>query len=466
MSARKASRRTKPSIPTVRFSTWQHELLTKAITALDQQFDPGCALLIHPAADKFRSVGESLCYAALLLAEQSCEPTPNPARIARANAIIDAILATQLTTNSVSGAFPLAWAPDGGAANLADPDTRQTVGSMLGFLARRFPDCLGEARVRQTDIALRRCCLGGRSGTLESAHLQMMHAWLDQEYGYDLGGESLAARIRRQPREFLRAARFGNPEVLGLQLWSVGLWFHNAKLVNWAARLGWEMWQDVIAWRHPDLSTFFGAGVRADLVPQEGSPSLEQLWQWLSWLELVEHSDHLDLSDPRVAAALAMPVLAAQRDATAVRKAFDAQPKERAITKELPGLHLSGWFEKNLHIEVAQWPESRQGATVMVAYWPTRGGLAQLRCRTTKGNTVRCHKRFVRLHRPGVADIQISGLGPGEARMIEEGWWLAGLHMGVEGFQITEARRTEDGLRLSLKATVDEPLFFFAPLPG
>ena len=48
--------------------------------------------------------------------------------------------------------------------------------------------------------------------------------------------------------------------------------------------------------------------------------------------------------------------------------------------------------------------------------------------------------------------------------MIEKGWWLAGLHMAVEGFQITEATRTNDGLRLSLQATVDEPLLFFAPL--
>ena len=198
MSAPTAPRCTKPSIPIERFSTGQHELLSKAITALDQQFDPEWSLLIHPVVDKFRSVGESLCYAALLLAEQSCEPAPNPARIERANAIIDAILATQLTTNSASGAFPLAWAPDGGGADLADPDTRQTVGTMLGLLASRFPECLGEARVRQTETALHRCCLGGRSGALESAHLQMMHAWLDTEYGYDLGGQSLAASITRQ----------------------------------------------------------------------------------------------------------------------------------------------------------------------------------------------------------------------------------------------------------------------------
>ena len=416
--------------------------------------------------DKFRSVGESLCYAALLLAQQSCEPAPDPARIERVNAIIDAILATQLTTNSASGAFPLAWAPDGGGTALADPDTRQTVGTMLGLLASRFPDCLGEARVRQAETALHRCCLGGRSGALESAHLQMMHAWLDTEYGYDLGGQSLAASITRQPRDFLRAARSCSPETLSQQLWSVGLWIDNAKLVDWAARLGWEMWQDVVAWRHPDLSTFFGAGVQADLVPQEGSPGLTGLWQWLSWLGLAETSGHPDLSDPRNAAALAIPVLAAQRDASAVQKAFDAQPEQRTITEALPGLQLSGWFEKNFHIEVAQWPESRRDATVMAAYWPTRGGLAQLRCRTTNGNTAHCHERFVRLERPGVADIQISGLGPGEARMIDDGWWLAGLHMALEGFHITEARRTEDGLRMSLQATIDEPMLFFAPLPG
>ena len=463
MNARISPKSARLPIPAVHFSTWQHELLTKAITALDQQFDPSCALLIHPAADNFRSVAESLGYAALLLAEQNCEPASNPARIERVNAIIDAILAIQLTTNSASGAFPLAWAPAGGATDLADLDTRQTVGSMLGLLARRFPDCLGEARLRQTDTALHRCCLGEHPKQLEAAHLQMMHVWLDQEYGYDLGGENLAASIAQRP-DFLRAARIGNPQALCQQLWSVGLWFQNAKLVDFAARLGWEMWQDLIAWRHPDMSTFFGAGVQADLVPQSDSRGLERLWQWLNWLELVAHSDS-SLSDPLAAAALAMPVLTAQLDATVMRKVIDAQPEERAITTELQGLQLSGWFEKNLHIEAAQWPESRRAATVMAAYWATpEGGLAQLRCRTTKGNTASCHKRFVRLHHPGTADIQISGLGPGEARMIEEGWWLAGLHMAIEGFQITEATRTGDGLRLSLQATVDEPLLFFAPL--
>ena len=48
--------------------------------------------------------------------------------------------------------------------------------------------------------------------------------------------------------------------------------------------------------------------------------------------------------------------------------------------------------------------------------------------------------------------------------MIEGGWWLAGLHLGMEGFHISDARRTEDGLRLTLRATVDEPLLLFAPL--
>jgi hypothetical protein len=463
MSAQKILRSTKLSPPTVRFSTRQHEQLSKAITALDQQFDPSCALLIHPAAERFRSVAESLCYAALLLVEQSREPAPDPARIERANAIIDAILATQITTDPASGVFPLAWAPEGGATDLVDLDTRQTVGSMLGLLAKRFPDCLGQARVQQTDIALHRCCRGEHPKHLEAAHLQMMHAWMDQEYGYDLGGENLAARIAQHKRKCLRADRFADPWTLCQQLWSVGLWFQNAKLVNCAARIGWEMWQDVIAWRHPDLMTFFGAGVRVDSVSQDDSPGLERIWQWLNWLELVEHSDH---SNPRVLAELAKPVLAAQHDATAVRKVLDAQPEERAISEQFPGLHLSGWFEKNLHIEVAQRPENQRRAIVMAAYWPSRsGGLARLRCRTTKGNTVSCDKRFVRLLRPGTVDIQISGLGPGESRMIEEGWWLAGLHMAAEGFQITEARRTEDGLRLRLKATVDQPLLFFAPLP-
>ena len=461
---------TPPSTPTVRLSTSQHDLLARAIAALGERFDSDCNLLVHPAVEKFRSVRESLCYAALLLADQESVPQPDPTRVDQAVAVVDAVLGTQVTGKSAKelGAFPLAWAPEGNAADLLDAETRQTVGSMLGMIASRFANLLGVERVQQIEIALHRCCVGERAGRIDAAraHAKMMHAWLDLEYGYEAGGERLAGEVTQLPRLALRVARLGDSQTLAQQLWSIGLWFHNAKLGSWAARFGMEAWQDVTSWRHPDLSTLFGAGVRSKRLTRDGPPGSERLWHqvWLSWLDLTRNCDLLDLDDPRAAAMLALPVLAAQQDARSLRKGLDAQPDERIVSERLPGIELSGWFEKNLHIETTRLPEARRGEVVMAAYWPTRSGIARMLCRTSKGLVARCDKRFVRLDRPGVADVQISGLGAGEARMIENGWWLAGLHLGMEGFQISDARRTEDGLRLTLRASVDEPLLLFAPL--
>lgn len=466
----RAARGSPSSTPAVRFSTSQHELLARAIAALGERFDSDCNLLVHPAVEKFRSVRESLCYAALLLADQEGPVEPDPTRIDKAVAVIDAVLATQVRGKSDKelGAFPLAWAPAGNAGDLLDAETRQTVGSMLGMIASRFANLLGVERIQQIEIALHRCCVGERAGRIDAAlaHAKMMHAWLDLEYGYEAGGERLAGEVTQLPRLALRVARLGDSQTLAQQLWSIGLWFHNAKLGSWAARFGMEAWQDVANWRHPDLSTLFGAGVRSKRLTPEGPPGSERLWHqvWLSWLDLSRNCDLLNLEDPRAAAMLALPVLAAQQDASGLRKVLDAQPEERTVNEKLPGMELSGWFEKNLHIESTRLPETRRGEVVMAAYWPTRSGIARLLCKTGQGLVARCDKRFVRLDRPGVADVQISGLGAGEARMIEGGWWLAGLHLGMEGFQISDARRTEDGLRLTLRATIDEPLLLFAPL--
>jgi len=471
MFDRKALPPTEPPVSVVRFSTVQQQLLARANAALAMQFDCACNLLVHPAVDKFRSVFESLCYAALLLAEQSDASANDHSSIARANAIIDAVLATQVgePSHKALGAFPLAWSPDGGAADLAEPDTRQTVGSMLGMLALRFPELVGEERLQQIGAALHRCCAGERAGRIEVArtHLQMMHAWLNLEHGGGAPGAQLASKVARQADGELRVSRFGSAAAVAQQLWSIGLWFHSSKLVSAAARLGNELWNDIVAWRHPDLSTLFGSGIRAEM--REDRAAGQQRFDdaaWLGWLELTRGSDlHPDAS-PLAAALLALPVLAAQRNATAVRRQLDAQPAQRALTDTFADVRLSGWFEKDLHIETAQYPAERQGATLVAAYWPTRAGLATLRCRTSHGFAARCDKRFVRLHRPGNAEVHISGLGAGEARMIEGGWWLAGLHLGVEGFQISDARRSDEGLRLWLRPTADQPMLLLAPLGG
>jgi hypothetical protein len=55
-------------------------------------------------------------------------------------------------------------------------------------------------------------------------------------------------------------------------------------------------------------------------------------------------------------------------------------------------------------------------------------------------------------------------MGPGETRMIDNGWWLAGLHFATEGFQMVDAQRTEHGLELQLKPTSEQPMLMFSPL--
>ena len=65
---------------------------------------------------------------------------------------------------------------------------------------------------------------------------------------------------------------------------------------------------------------------------------------------------------------------------------------------------------------------------------------------------------------PGTTIVSVHDLGQGETRMIENGWWLSGLHFATEGFQMLDARRSEEGLELTLKPTAERTMLMFSPL--
>ncbi len=87
-----------------------------------------------------------------------------------------------------------------------------------------------------------------------------------------------------------------------------------------------------------------------------------------------------------------------------------------------------------------------------------------LRCRVARQERATCRKRFIHLEDPGTTIVSVHSMGSGETRMIENGWWLSGLHFATDGFQMLDAQRSEQGLELKLKPTGDRAILMFSPL--
>ena len=170
------------------------------------------------------------------------------------------------------------------------------------------------------------------------------------------------------------------------------------------------------------------------------------------------------MSEPLDATCFAFPALA--RSKLASTKASSQEFAPYPICESMGERQMTGWIERDLHLEArsVKAPESGR-LPVAGARWRTlEGGTAWLRCRVTRQERASCRKRFIHLEDPGNTIISVHDLGQGETRMIENGWWLSGLHFATEGFQMLDARRSEEGLELTLKPTADRTLLMFSPL--
>ena len=87
-----------------------------------------------------------------------------------------------------------------------------------------------------------------------------------------------------------------------------------------------------------------------------------------------------------------------------------------------------------------------------------------MRCRVSRRESAVCRKRFIHLEDPGTTIVSVHNMGEGETRMIDNGWWLSGLHFATEGFQMIDAQRSPRGLELQLRPTEPKAMLMFSPL--
>lgn len=140
--------------------------------------------------------------------------------------------------------------------------------------------------------------------------------------------------------------------------------------------------------------------------------------------------------------------------------------EERELKRRCENGTITGWWEKDLHIE-ARRSERPEGNRLPVAgaRWQTRGGESVwMRCRVSKQESAVCRKRFIHLDDPGTTVVSVYNMGEGETRMIDNGWWLSGLHFATEGLQMVDAQRSDKGLELQFRPTADQAMLMFSPL--
>ncbi len=440
----------------------QKALVDQAIRLTLTRYDEQHCLLRTTADPRFRAVQETLAFAGLLLARTAAAPGRNT-ELGLARLLIDTILPLQnrVRRDPERGAFPLLWTPDGNRTQVMDPDSREIVGSFLGVMYRDYGQLLGDKRCARVLEAIRLAIRDKEQSTPGTTSGAMIAAWLELEFGDQWRGERLATDVALAGLEALAERRFGDPAAYARELWALGLWRRSARLHDSVQGLLPDLVAEITRFSHPSLPVVFGAMTNATGTAS-GYPALGA---WLTWHALAgEPMLPKTMSDPLDATCYAFPALArAKLDAPAqAAETFEPHP----ICQAVGNRQMTGWMERDLHTEARSVVEPTSGRVPVAGIrWRTlEGTTAWLRCRVSRQERATCRKRFVHLEDPGTTIVSVHDLGQGETRMIDNGWWLSGLHFATEGFQMQDARRSDEGLELVLKPTAEKTLLMFSPL--
>ncbi len=452
-------------------------MLNMAVERVAALYDPAHALLAHPTNKRFRVVRESLCFAALLTLRSRTE-SARAADAEMAVAVIDAVLKTQIADNQPdAGSFPLLIDTAAPATILPDYESRLLIGTILALRTRNFEVLLGKRRVAAMlrAAAKSRACSDdaraaaatatppGLSGALVS---QMLDAWLGLEFGDYLRGDALAVEILEKAAAADAAderarARWCSPASYGALLWAATLWRSSSRLAEPGEALLVELYAEIAFSVHPTLPSLFGMELVAN---RKRNEQFAWLSVWLGWLAL-GHEPALPkhLPDPLDATLYALPALVHTQPPGPRQALFRSVKSERTLAQSQPGGELTGWFEPGLHIEASRGSAGRS-TTVVGARWRTLHGTARLTCSVQGACDARCQHRAVQLNNAAHTQLQVSDLTSGQIRMDNQSWWLEGLHLEVEGFDLREATRTKDGLVLRLAPRTDTALLRLKPI--
>ena len=443
----------------------QQALVDQSIRRILTCYEHAHGLLRSPTDPRSGAVQESLAFAALLLTRTAAGKGRN-SELGLARLLIDTLLPLQNRhrRDPGRGAFPLVRAPEDTRPQTMDVSSRAIMGSMLALLLKEHSSLLGEKRCVRIREAVKHCIRGSRSHGAGDTSDAMILAWLEFEFGDTIRGERLATEVSLMGGEQRSSHRFGNPRAYALELWGLSLWNRSSALHAGVQDMLISLREEVSRYAHPDLPEVFG-GMTAGSCSSAGE--FAWLGCWLSWHArggrplLPKH-----MADPLQPTLFAFPALAKFKLGDAVPGAgTDGRLERSFVTGERHDI-ISGWWENDLHLEARSSrvsPPDR--APVAGARWRTPSGTtAWLRCSVTGRERAVCRKRFIHLEEPGTTIITVHDLGSGDVRMIDNGWWLSGLHFASDGLQMTDAERTPDGLKLRLKPTESRPMLLLAPL--
>jgi len=444
----------------------QQALVDQAIRHILTRYDEHQCLLRTSADARFRAVQESLAFAALLLA-RSAAGKGRKTELGLARLLIDTILPLQnrVRRDPHRGAFPLLSSADNSRAQVMDPNSRELMGSLLGSIYPNYSQLLGDKRSARVLDAIRLTIRDKDQDTPDSTWSAMLAAWLELEFGDQWRGERLATQVALSGLDALAGARFGDAEAYGRELWALGLWRRSTRLHDSVEGLLPGLIEELTRFTHPSLPELFGA-MTTGRTTGSGYP---WIGTWMTWHALAgEPLLPKQMDDALHATLYAYPALAKLKIGSGAAAEADATASSSAhpLHQDQGERQFSGWMEPQLHLEARRSPSPEPGRMpVAGARWRTlEGDSAWLRARVSKTEQAICRKRFVHLENPGTTVVSVHDLGPGETRMIENGWWLSGLHFATEGFQMLDAQRSDEGLNLTLKPTADHAVLMFSPL--
>ena len=444
----------------------QQALVDQAIRRALTCYDDHHCLLRTSEDPRFRAVQDSLAFAALLLA-RTAAGKGRKTELGLARLLIDKILPLQnrVRRDPGRGAFPMLFSPDASRAQVMDPESRELMGSILGAVYRDYSHLLGEKRSARVLDAIRLTIRDKDQAAPETTWGSMLAAWLALEFGDQWQGERLATDVALCGLEQLAERRFGDAEAYARELWALGLWRRSARLHDSVEGLLAGVIAEITRFAHPNLPELFGA-MTAGGRPVSAYPAIGA---WLTWHALAgEPLLPKEMADPLHVTRFAFPALARLKTVSQADDgaAAGSEREPHALGERMGERQFSGWMERDLHLEARSSSGAETGRMpVAGARWRTlEGGSAWLRARTSNTGQASCRKRFVHLTNPGTTVVTVQNLGPGETRMIENGWWLSGLHFATEGFRMVDAQRSSEGLDLTLKPTGDDAILMFSPL--
>jgi hypothetical protein len=440
----------------------QQALVDQAIRHALTRYDDRSCLLRSSEDPRFRVVQESLAFAALLLLRAGSRKS-HKSELGLARLLIDTIVPLQNTTrrDPGRGAFPMVWTPDSSRPVIMDPDSREIMGSLLGLLVKDHGALLGEKRAAKVRAAVRLSMRDESQGPPGTTSGAMIAAWLEMEFGDRWRGERLATDVALAGYDHLVEKRFGDARAFARELWALSLWRRSSRLHDGVESLTESLLEDILSYAHPCLPEVFGAVTTSRSSPNNTYP---WLGTWLTWHALGDQPMlPKNMLDPLHSTLFAFPAVARLKLS---RPESNQAEKERELKRQSEIGTITGWWEKDLHIE-ARASEQPEGNRMPVAgaRWQTPGGESVwMRCRVSKQESAVCRKRFIHLDDPGTTIVNVFNMGEGETRMIDNGWWLSGLHFATEGLQMVDAQRSSKGLELHFKPTADQAMLMFSPL--